>query len=201
MADASESAERFSVLLVDDDHDVLGANARFLRLNQVAVHLAADGDSALRRLMDTSIDVIVTDLCMPGIDGIEFARRARHVRPLTPIVFFSGFATVPDVVRAMQLGAVDFLEKPIEPEHLLSSLLELRDRYETSAIADGSAFDLQQESPSFRDRVLAYERFLIESSLRKYNGRVSAVIDALRINRRTLNDKMRRLGIQRDLLD
>lgn len=187
----------FTVLVVDDDHDVLAANARFLRISGIDTLVADTADSALKRLEEQSVDVIVTDLRMPECDGLEFARKARSFRPLTPIVFFSGFATVPDVVSAMRLGAVDFLEKPIEPEDLLHTLRGLRDRYNGALAVQRIAFGVSDENASFKVRVLAYEKYVIETSLLKHEGRISDVIAALRINRRTLNDKMLRLGITR----
>lgn len=183
--------------MVDDDHDVLAANARFLRLSDIETIVANTAASAIQKLVEQHVDVIVTDLKMPEADGLEFARRAREFRPLTPIIFFSGFATVPDVVQAMRLGAVDFLEKPIEPEYLIKTLQLLRDRYNSAAALQRVAFDVSDENASFKDRVMAYEKYLIETNLMKYDGRVSDVISVLKINRRTLNDKMRRLGITR----
>lgn len=187
--------------MVDDDNDVLAANARYLRIKGFEVAVANSAESAFNRLQEQVIDVVVTDLIMPDTNGLEFARRLRHSHPLTPIVFFSGHANVPDVVKAMRLGAVDFLEKPIEPEILLETLTTLRDRYERSGLVERAAFvadDESGDSVSFRTRVLAYEKFIIESSLSEHNGSVAKVIDALTINRRTLNDKMLRLGIRRN---
>ena len=192
-----DTDNEFTVLVVDDDHDVLAANARFLRLNDINTLVADTADSALSRLNDQFVDVIVTDLKMPQCDGLEFARKARTFRPLTPIVFFSGFATVPDVVQAMRLGAVDFLEKPIEPDQLLQTLQGLRDRYKGALAVQRVAFGVSDENASFKVRVLAYEKYIIETSLLEHEGRISDVITSLRINRRTLNDKMLRLGITR----
>jgi len=143
----------FTILVVDDDHDVLAANARFLRIQGFEVAVADRAKTALERLREQEIDVVVTDLIMPDADGLTFARQLRILYPLTPIVFFSGNANVPDVVGAKNI--------------------------------------------SFRTRVLAYEKFIIESSLNEHDGSVAKVIDALKINRRTLNDKMLRLGIRR----
>lgn len=187
----------FTVLVVDDDHDVLAANARFLRLSGINTLVADTAASALTRLDNQSVDVIVTDLKMPQCDGLEFARKARAFRPLTPILFFSGFASVPDVVQAMRLGAVDFLEKPIEPEVLLQTLQGLRDRYKGTLAMQRVAFGVSDENASFKVRVLSYEKYIIETSLIEHEGRISDVISSLRINRRTLNDKMLRLGITR----
>ncbi len=187
----------FTLLLVDDDLDVLGANARFLRLNQIEVVIAESADTAIERLKSERIDAIVTDLRMPGMSGLEFTAQARIIRPLIPVVFFSGFATVADVVAAMRLGAVDFLEKPVEPQHLLSTLKALESRYEGAIDSRALHVDVTSDTAPFRYRVLAYEKLLIEESLMKHDGHVGKVIESLQINRRTLNDKMRRLGITR----
>jgi len=199
-AENSDDLE-FRVLVVDDDHDVLAANSRFLRLNGIETLVANTADSAIQKLVEQNIDVILTDLKMPHCDGLEFARKARSFRPLTPILFFSGFATVSDVVKAMRLGAVDFLEKPIEPDELLSTIQALRDRFTGVEALQRVAFGVSDDQASFKVRVMAYEKYIIETSLIKYDGRVGDVIDALKINRRTLNDKMLRLGISRHTSD
>lgn len=196
MSDDKQQSD-FTVLVIDDDQDVLAANARYLRLNDINTMISNSALAALDRLESETVDVIVTDLKMPECDGLEFARRARLSRPLTPIIFFSGFANVRDVVKAMRLGAVDFLEKPVEPEHLLQILLELQNRYNGIASSERLAFGIADDDASFKDRVLAYEKLVIETSLRYHDGRVADVIENLKINRRTLNDKMQRLGINR----
>ena len=91
------------VLLVDDDHDVLGANARYLRVNDLNVVVADQASTAIERLKAEPIDVVVTDLRMPNCDGIEFAHEVRDITPLLPIVFLSGFATVPETVSYTHL--------------------------------------------------------------------------------------------------
>ena len=188
------------VLLVDDDLDVLGANARFLRMNNIEVVVAESAGTALTRLLETSIDVIVTDLRMPQCNGLDFASQARETRPLIPIVFFSGFAEVPDVVAAMKLGAVEFLEKPIDPDELLAALYRLRDSHYGAFSNPRKAFEGLDHSSSLRTRVLAYEKYLIESSLLQHDGNIASVLKSLQINRRTLNDKMSKLGVRRDTL-
>lgn len=185
------------LLLIDDDHDVLGANARYLRLNGYRVIVADCAEIALARLKEEVIDVAVTDLRMPGTNGIAFAREARLQKPLLPILFLSGFASVPDVVQAMKLGAVDFLEKPVEPETLLARLAEVQATHRDAVALQRDAFDIADTGIPFRQRVLAYEKYLIEACFLQHEGRVACVLEALKINRRTLNEKMTRLGIQR----
>lgn len=185
------------VLLVDDDHDVLAAHARYLRVNDVEVVVADRASSALERLSGEAIDIVVTDLRMPEADGLDFARQARAIKPLVPMLFISGFAQVVDIVEAMKLGAVDFLEKPVDPEQLLAALQRIADSYRGAVALQRQALDISDSSVSLRKRVLAYEKYVIESCLRQHDGRISCVLEALQINRRTLNDKMAKLGIRR----
>ena len=186
------------VLLVDDDHDVLGANARFLRVNDLNVVVADQASTAIERLKAEPIDVVVTDLRMPNCDGIEFAHEVRDITPLLPIVFLSGFATVPEIVEAMKLGAVDFLEKPVEPDHLLGKIKSVSTSFRSEIALQRQALNISETTVSLRKRVRAYEKYVIESCLLQHNGRISCVLEALDINRRTLNEKMNRLGIARN---
>ena len=185
------------VLLVDDDHDVLGANARYLRVNDLNVVVADQASTAIERLKAEPIDVVVTDLRMPNCDGIEFAHEVRDITPLLPIVFLSGFATVPEIVEAMKLGAVDFLEKPVEPDHLLGKIKSVSTSFRSEIALQRQALNISETTVSLRKRVRAYEKYVIESCLLQHNGRISCVLEALDINRRTLNEKMNRLGIAR----
>ncbi|MFK7858998.1 MAG: response regulator [Granulosicoccus sp.] len=191
----NDTQRSFTVLLVDDDIDVLASNARYMRLSGLEVQVADDVDVALHRLAQYPIDAVITDVRMPGKDGLEFASNARVICPMIPIVFFSGYATVPDVVAAMRLGAVDFLEKPVEPSSLLATVEGIRDRYDSAINTAQLSFDRGDNSVPFRYRVLAFEKLLIEQSLVDHDRDIASVLSALKINRRTLNDKMRRLGI------
>ncbi len=192
--------EQGAVLILDDDIDVLAANARFLRVSGYKVIVANNARTALEELQQSLIVAVVTDLRMPDMDGMKFARAARTCKPLVPIVFFSAYGSVPDVVAAMQLGAVDFLEKPVDPQLLLQRLDDICSVQQGGVIQQRIAFDAVTVDTPFRQRVLAYEKFLIETSLRNHQGKMRAVLKELNINRRTLNEKMTRLGINRDSL-
>lgn len=183
------------MLILDDDIDVLAANARFLRVSGYTVLISNTAAAALDQLQENSIDVIVTDLRMPVMNGLEFAQQARMRKPLVPVLFFSAFGSVADVVSAMKLGAVDFLVKPVDPELLLERLHDICGSYQVGPAQTRIAFD-DADSP-FRQRVLAFEKYLIETSLQKNDGRVALVLEELKINRRTLNEKMTRLSIKR----
>jgi len=194
------NSDSIVVLLVDDDLDVLGANARFLRTNNIHVIVAESAQTALDRLSVDNINLIMTDLRMPNCSGLEFAMQARESKPLIPIIFFSGYAQIQDVVAAMKLGAVEFLEKPIDPDHLLGVIRKVCADGRSSTANPRHAFEALDHGLPLKMRVLAYEKFLIESCLLQHGGNVACVLEALQINRRTLNDKMSRLGITREEL-
>lgn len=189
------SDTRGTILVVDDDLDVLASHARFLRVSNYTVLVCDRVATALEHVKNEALDVLVTDLRMPEADGLELARRTRGIKPMLPVLFFSAYGSVPDVVSAMQLGAVDFLEKPVDPDTLLERLDDICGDHVDDQINIQMAFE--DGTTPFRQRVLAYERYLIEVSLSKHDGKVSAVLEELNINRRTLNEKMARLGIKR----
>jgi len=150
--------EQGAVLILDDDIDVLAANARFLRVSGYKVIVANNARTALEELQQSLIVAVVTDLRMPDMDGMKFARAARTCKPLVPIVFFSAYGSVPDVVAAMQLGAVDFLEKPVDPQLLLQRLDDICSVQQGGVIQQRIAFDAVTVDTPFRQRVLAYEK-------------------------------------------
>src|SRR5262249_3313786 len=82
----------------------------------------ADAESALARLDEVAPEIVVTDLKLPAMDGIELLRQARGRRPGLEVVVMTGFATLERAVEAMRLGAYDFVEKPIDRERLLRTV-------------------------------------------------------------------------------
>jgi two-component system, cell cycle sensor histidine kinase and response regulator CckA len=115
-----------TVLLVDDDSGVRAYVSEVLGIGGFAVLEAADGVDALRIAETTlrPIEILVTDINMPGIDGLELARRVQALRPATGIVYMSGASA--DVVAAWGLlaGTV-FLRKPFGPDVLLERVSDV----------------------------------------------------------------------------
>lgn len=95
-----------------------------------SVSLAASGEEGIERLQGENVDLIFTDMKMPGMSGIEVIREARILRPGTPIVMVTGYATVDTAIEAMKLGAFDYLQKPFRSNRIREILEEVR-RIET----------------------------------------------------------------------
>jgi DNA-binding response OmpR family regulator len=108
------------VLIVDDEPDVLLTLRVILESEGFEACLAADGETALRRIDDDNPDLVVLDIMMPVLDGwfvlAELAGRARRPR----VVVCSAKSADADRVRARELGADEYVTKPFEPEHLLT---------------------------------------------------------------------------------
>jgi DNA-binding NtrC family response regulator len=111
-------AHRGRILIVDDESNARGALSEILREEGYATETAADGFKALGKLDEFSPDVILTDLKMPGLDGIAFMEKARAMSPASVFVVMTAFGTISSAVDAMKKGAENYLLKPLDPEAL-----------------------------------------------------------------------------------
>jgi DNA-binding NtrC family response regulator len=111
-------AVRGRILIVDDESNARGALNEILREEGYATETAADGFKALGKLDEFTPDVILTDLKMPGLDGIAFMEKARSASPGAVFVVMTAFGTISSAVEAMKKGAENYLLKPLDPEAL-----------------------------------------------------------------------------------
>jgi two-component system response regulator HydG len=134
----AEKAVRGRILVADDEASARSGMATLLRGEAFEVDLAEDGERALQRVLETSPDVLVTDLHMPGLDGIELLQRAQEAQPELIVILVTAFADVDTAVRAMQSGAEHYLTKPVQFEELLvvieRALERRRLRHETTEL-------------------------------------------------------------------
>ncbi len=110
------------ILIVDDDPGTLASLSRAFALEGYEALTASSGARAFERLADEPVDAILSDVVMPGMDGLEFLSRLKERVPEVPVILMSGQATVETAVKATRLGALDFLEKPVGLERLLLTL-------------------------------------------------------------------------------
>jgi DNA-binding NtrC family response regulator len=107
------------ILVVDDEAAARTALAELLRSEGYAIETAGDGFKALGRLEEFEADLVLTDLNMPGIDGVELLRKLKELRPELPVVLMTAFGGVETAVSAMREGAADYLTKPLNTDELL----------------------------------------------------------------------------------
>ena len=119
------SSDRARVLVVDDDDRVLEALRRALTLKGFVATVAIDGEMALSQLAVSAPDVIILDVKMPEVDGIEVCRRVRQAGDRTPILMLTAADAVEDRVLGLEAGADDSLAKPFALEELIARLRAL----------------------------------------------------------------------------
>jgi two-component system C4-dicarboxylate transport response regulator DctD len=111
--------DRVPILFVDDEASMRQAVTQWLELAGFDLMVYGEANSALDKLNRNFPGILVTDLKMEGIDGLELLRRSQEVDPELPVVVITGHGDVQTAVEAMRLGAYDFVEKPFAPERLL----------------------------------------------------------------------------------
>jgi DNA-binding response OmpR family regulator len=103
--------------VIEDDPTVADVVARYLEQDGFVVHTEANGQAGLRRALDAPPDLMVLDLMLPGLDGIEICRRVRAATPV-PIVMLTARGEEQDRIAGLELGADDYISKPFSPREL-----------------------------------------------------------------------------------
>ncbi len=114
--------EKLKILLVDDEKEFVESLSERLELRNLEADVAYDGEQALDALKEGKHDVMVLDLRMPGIDGIEVLRRAKERNPDVQVVVLTGHGTDKDEAMVKKLGAFAYLKKPIDIDDLIGAL-------------------------------------------------------------------------------
>jgi len=112
------------ILVVEDDPDLLGILCEFLSMQGAEVAQALNGKEALACLNDNSIELVLSDVQMPVMDGVELIKAIKKMNNLTPKVFLTSGHSSLDEELAEKLGAAAFITKPFKLQHLLSSICD-----------------------------------------------------------------------------
>jgi len=107
------------ILIVDDEQGIRQSLKGVFEDEGFTAELASSGEECLRKIEENPYDLVLLDIWLPGIDGIETLRRLREKSPETRVIVISGHATIATAVAATKLGAYDFIEKPLSLEHTL----------------------------------------------------------------------------------
>ena len=125
--------EEFHVLVVDDEDDFRETLVNRLKKRNLRVSGAESGEKALDLMDQRDFDVVVLDVKMPGLDGIETLREMKRKKPLTEAVLLTGHASVESGIEGMKLGAFDYVMKPVNIDELLE---KMRQAYERKVIQE-----------------------------------------------------------------
>lgn len=115
------AGERPCVLVVDDDHAVRELLSKALTAAGYLVDVAVDGASALVRLGEKAYDLMITDLKMPGLDGLSVIREARRTSPALPVIVITGYSSEASAIEAINLGVAGYLTKPFRVPRILAA--------------------------------------------------------------------------------
>src|SRR5258706_8225801 len=146
--------EKKQILVVDDEANLRRVLTAQLSRDGYEVHSAPDGEAGLALLREHHIDLVITDLRMPKMDGLELLRQALRTDPELPVVILTAHGTVDNAVEALKTGAFDYITKPFDPAEvrtILRKALRTRDLAGTEATREegsgaGARFGIIAES-------------------------------------------------------
>ncbi len=114
----SDKSEQSSILIVDDELSVRDSLSKWFKEDGFRVGTAENASKALSLMNDGPWDVILLDIKMPGMDGLELLKRLKEIDKAASIIMITAFAAVDSAVQALKDGAFDYITKPVDPEHL-----------------------------------------------------------------------------------
>ena len=120
-------AAQATVLVIDDERQLRSVLSAYLRKKRYKVEVAESGFEALAKMEHAHFDVVLTDLRMPGLDGIEVVKLARQLNPQAKVIMMTGYATVANAVEAMKAGAVDYVSKPFQFQEIIAVIQKALD--------------------------------------------------------------------------
>jgi DNA-binding NtrC family response regulator len=189
------------VLVVDDEESLRFFLTRGLRKADYAVDEVADGRAAVEALARVAYDVVLTDMVMPGVSGLDVLSAVHEMDRDAVVILMTAHGTVENAIDALRLGAFDYLEKPFELKELLVNVERGLERREVERENRKLRFLVNRRTPvaeaaeglaaSRRD----WERNYIAGLLRRTRGNVTRAAELARISRPNMHKKMRSLGL------
>jgi len=122
----------YRVLLVDDEEEFVSALSERLMLRGIEVESALNGEEALARLVEKEFEVVILDVMMPGLGGLEVLRQIKSTHPDTQVILLTGHGSTREGIEGMRLGAFDYLIKPVDIEEMLEKMKEAAKTVRTS---------------------------------------------------------------------
>ena len=124
--------ESLKVLVVDDEEDFLGALVKRLNIRKLQAHGVKNGEEAIKHLAENPVDVVVLDIKMPGMDGLQVLKKIKKDHPMVEVIMLTGHASVESGMEGIQLGAFDYLIKPVQLDELVEKIMEAFEHKQTA---------------------------------------------------------------------
>ena len=121
-----KNQDKRNLLVVDDEAVIREGMRRILAAQGYHVETSASGRTAIEKIQEQDFDVVITDLKMPGMDGIEVLKTIRILQPEVPVIIITGYSTVDTAVEAMKKGACGFIDKPFTESDILRRIMLYR---------------------------------------------------------------------------
>jgi len=149
--------ENIKVLLVDDEEEFVKSLSERLQMRELTPETAFNGEQALQVVQDELPDVMILDLKMPGIDGLEVLRRVRKAYPSVQVIILTGHGTEKDEEQAKNLGAYAYMQKPADLDTLVKTVKRAyRSKIEASMVAatfaEAGEFETARQIVSDQDK-------------------------------------------------
>ncbi|MFA6472892.1 MAG: response regulator [Candidatus Latescibacterota bacterium] len=151
---------KYSILVVDDEKNIRLTLVQALEALDLEIDTAINGEEALSKLKERFFKIILLDLKLPGMDGMEVLRRVRKMYPECRVVIISAHGTIESAVEALKLGAVDFIEKPFVPKEireLVSKVIEREKISDQNTDSYTTLIELAKKSIWEGDTVSSFE--------------------------------------------
>jgi CheY-like chemotaxis protein/glycine cleavage system H lipoate-binding protein len=161
-----------SILVVDDEQIVLDSIQKHLRKEDYVIHCVLTPHEGLEKMKSEQIDIVLTDLMMPEIDGLEFMKIVKEDRPKLPVVMITGYATINTALQATQLGAFDYIAKPFSKKELLAVVSRAADLVRASESEEFKKSADDAVSSAGRERINAFRKIGEKSWLMLEEGGV-----------------------------
>jgi len=176
------------ILIVDDEPNVRLNYRITLETEGYEVFEAESSAAALQQFLEHSFAVAVLDMRMPGMDGLELLAKMREVGITVPAMIVTAYSDVPHAVKAMKLGAIDFLQKPLRPEELRRIVAEIVKRH---------APEKEHPAETFNSHIVAAKRCL---NLRSFALARIHLVKALELNTKSV-EAFNLAGVLAEMLD
>jgi len=189
------------LLIVDDDPHLL-ESLRVVFGGLYEVSAAASAEEAAGSLARQEPDVMLLDVILPGINGVDFLRMVREIYPQLPVVMISGAASIRPVMNALELGAADFIRKPFDIDELRLVVARALHVYELKHRVAGLERELarrpfvaEPDGRPMKEVIDGFERSLIEKALQRADGVQTRAAQVLGTTRRILRYRIEKLKI------
>ncbi|MBI2480183.1 MAG: sigma-54-dependent Fis family transcriptional regulator [Planctomycetia bacterium] len=137
------------ILVVDDEKNIRLMLSQALASNTTIIETAINGEEALQKLEQSGYDLLLLDLRMPGMDGVQVLRQVHAEHPKLPVILLTAHGTVETAVEAMQSGAVNFLQKPFSPREIREAVDKALQGHDSPAM--GANREAQAGDPTLSD--------------------------------------------------